>query len=221
MIRESLLRRDSRYARYVRAHMKKFKNILIIAIFTLIGASCSQSYKLKEGDLNYIPYEGNEILVFKSDQNRMDTIFLKGISDFNGCGDPLAIFPDKCQGKSLNCTRTDPNYDRYLEGKQLVELVASSRSETYISFDIVLKGSWFYNASESLSLHQFDSIPNKNLKIENKTYSDVKIFEATQYAKQYEDRKNYAVRFYWSENEGFLGLDRRDEKWRLIKKYVP
>jgi len=76
--------------------------------------SCSSHYKLKKNDIKFIPYQGDEILVFKSDKNRMDTIFLKGISNFNGCGDPLDIFPDKCDGISLNCTRTDTNYDRYL-----------------------------------------------------------------------------------------------------------
>ena len=197
------------------------KNICyIFAYLFLVTAivSCSKHYRLKKDDLKYIPYKGNEVLVFQSDKNRMDTIFLKGMSDFNGCGDPLDISPDKCDGISLNCTRTDPNYDRYLEGKQLVEVVATQEGKTHISFDIVLKGSWFYNM-DSYSLSEFDKMPNSELTIDNKTYNDVKIFEASNYAKQYEQRDNYAERFYWSLSQGFLGLDRRDEKWRLIKKY--
>ena len=150
----------------------------------------------------------------------MDTTFLKGTSSFNGCGDPLAISPNQCDGISLNCTRTDPNYDRYLEGKRLVELVANQNGETDISFDIVLRGSWFYN-TESYSLSEFDKMPNTELTIDNKVYKDVKIFEASNYAKQFEQRDNYAERFYWSVSKGFLGLDRRDEKWRLIKIYEP
>ena len=86
------------------------------------------------------------------------------MSNFNGCGDPLDLNPDKCDGISLNCTRTDPNYNRYLDGKQLVEIVATKDGETYISFDIILRGSWFYNM-DSYSLTEFDKMPNSELTI--------------------------------------------------------
>jgi len=200
--------------------MKKNVSILVYYILLTTFASCSSHFKLKKEDIKYIPYKGNEVLVFQSDQNRMDTIFLKGMSDFNGCGDPLAISPDKCDGISLNCTRTDPNYDRYLEGQHLVEIVATRNGATHISFDIGLRGSWFYNM-DSYSLSEFENMSNSELTIVNKIYKDVKIFEASAYAKQFEERDNYAERFYWSLSQGFLGLDRRNEKWRLIKKYVP
>jgi len=59
------------------------------------------------------------------------------------------------------------------------------------------------------------------LTIDDIVYRDVKVFEASDYAKQYEQRDNYAERFYWSVSKGFLGLDRRDEKWRLTKIYKP
>jgi hypothetical protein len=200
--------------------MKKIAYIIAYCFFVTTFVSCSKHYKLKKNDRKYIPYKGNEVLVFHSNKNRMDTIFLKGLSNFNGCGDPLDLFPDKCDGISLNCTRTDPNYDRYLEGKGLVELVATSSGKTRISFDIVLRASWFYNM-DSYSLSEFDKMPNSELTIEDNVYKDVKIFEASDYAKQYQQRDNYAERFYWSLSQGFLGLDRRDEKWRMIKKYEP
>jgi len=107
-----------------------------------------------------------------------------------------------------------------LEGQHLVEIVATRNGATHISFDIVLKGSWFYNM-DSYSLLEFENMSNSELTIVNKIYKDVKIFEASAYAKQFEERDNYAERFYWSLSQGFLGLDRRNEKWRLIKKYVP
>jgi hypothetical protein len=193
-----------------------FSYCLIVA--TIV--SCSKHYRLKKNDKKYIPYKGNEILIFYSDKNREDTIFLTGVGNGSGCAGSQDPFPDKCDGISINCTRTDPNYDRYLEGKQLVEVQASQNGQSHISFDIVLRGSWFYNM-DSYSLSEFEKIPNSELTIDNKTYKDVKIIEASEYAKQFENRENYAERFYWSISQGFLGLDRRDEKWRLIKKYEP
>lgn len=199
------------------------KNLSLLLIYWLLAAtivSCSKHYRLKKGDTKYIPYNGNEVLVFQSDKGRVDTTFLKGMSKFNGCGDPLSLSPNQCDGISLNCTQTDPNYDRYLEGKQLVDLVATQNGETRISFDIILKGSWFYDM-DSYSLSEFDKMPSTQLTIQDQIYYDVKIFEASAYARQYEQRDNFAERFYWSVSKGFLGLDRRDEKWRLIKIYEP
>jgi hypothetical protein len=200
--------------------MKKVTYIVTSFCLAMSVVSCSSHYKLKKNDINSIPYKGSEVLVFRSDKNRMDTIFLKGMSNFNGCGDPLAVFPDKCDGISLSCTRTDPNYERYLEEQRLVQIVATPGRQTEISFEITLRGSWFYNM-DSYSLTEFENMPNSELTIDNKVYKDVKIFEASEYAKQYEQRGNYAERFYWSLSQGFLGLDRRDEKWRLIQKYMP
>jgi hypothetical protein len=194
--------------------MKEKIKYLIVIIILLSLISCGKRNKLNKENLNYIPYKENETLVFKSDRDDLDTIFLTGLRRFNGCNDPLAFFPDDCEGYTLTCTKSDPNYDRYLEEKGLVEIVAVSGNRTLISFDITMKRSWFYNM-ESFTLEQFDSIPNNELKIKNKIYSDVKVFEADG---SYEQRDNYVERFYWSVSGGFLGLDRRDEKWRLIKK---
>lgn len=183
-------------------------------------ASCGRNYRIDEKYLEYIPYEESEILVFKSDQNRMDTIFLNGLRRFNGCYDPLSFSSDHCEGYSMTCTRSDPNYDRYLEGKELVNVGASPDGKTYISFDIKLRSSWFYSM-EHYSLHTFDSIPSVTMTIDSKTYRDVKEFEPDEYGKQYSSRDHFVEKFYWSKSEGFLGLDTRNEKWRLIKKYVP
>lgn len=199
--------------------MKKPQLILIISLVFVL-ASCGRNYRIDEKYLEYIPYKKNEILVFKSDQNRMDTIFLKGLRRFNGCYDPLSISSDDCEGYYMTCTRSDPNYDRYLEGKELVSVRASPDGKTYISFDIKLRSSWFYSR-EHYSLNTFDSIPNTTMTIDDKTYRDVKEFKPDEYGEQYSSRDHFVERFYWSKNEGFLGLDTRTEKWRLVKKYVP
>ena len=82
-----------------------------------------------------------------------------------------------------------------------------------------MKGSWFYGTEiNPMDLNQFDSIAMKSMEIYSTKYNDVKILKSDG---RYSKRDNYVERIYWSVSEGFLGLDRRDEKWRLIKKYVP
>lgn len=178
--------------------------------------SCSQDYKIDKTDYSLLPYNGNEILVLQSTKNKLDTIFINGIKRYSADSDPLAFFPDQYEIHRLICKISDPNNDRYLPGKALIELKASSDG-TQVWFDIIMKESWFYGKT-IYSKSEFDSVPISKMTINNKIYDDVKIFESDG---SYEYRDNYAERFYWSLSQGFLGLDKRETKWRLIKKYVP
>ncbi|WP_138435146.1 hypothetical protein [Winogradskyella algicola] len=195
--------------------MKNPVHILIL-ILLLAFVSCSKEYKIDKSDYSLIPYNGNEILVLKSTENKLDTIFINGIERYFASSDPLAFFPDQHEIQNLNCKISDPNYNRYLPGKVLIELRASSDG-TQIWFDIIMKESWYYG-KKIYSKTEFDSVPITKMIIDDKVYNDVKIFESDG---SYEQRDNYAERFYWSLSQGFLGLSKRNEKWRLIKKYVP
>ena len=195
----------------------KRKIQIVILISLLLGLnSCSKNYKIDRADYSLIPYSGKEILILKSSKNKLDTIFLKGIERYQTGTDPLAFFPDQIEIHTLFSKRSDPNYDRYLEGDGIIQLRASPNG-TSISFGITMKESWFYG-KRIYSRKEFDSIPMTKLAIENKTYDDVKTIESDG---SYINRDNYAERFYWSIKDGFLGLDKKDEKWRLIKKYIP
>jgi hypothetical protein len=190
--------------------MKKLKLILIFSIFLLVLLSCGM--KIRKEDNKYIPYKGNEILVFQSNKNELDTIFLTGISKFNACYDPLSLFKPACEGKELSCKKSDPNYDRYLPYQSLMS-ISKIKNETYIGFDITLRYSWFYE-NAYMNLIDFKSLPNSEMKIGDKIFNDVKIIEANN---KYIERDNYVERFYWSVSQGFLGLDQRNRNWRLLK----
>ncbi|OKL38489.1 hypothetical protein [Pontibacter flavimaris] len=193
---------------------------LIAILSSVLLFSCNTwYYKLDENYKAYIPYEGNEILIFKSTKGKVDTTFLNGIHKYDGCyDDALDIFTQYCEGYYLECTSTDPNYDRYLSHKQLVSVTTSREKVPYIHFDITLKGSWFYGGFKGYKLDSLISSSNTILEIDGISYNDVKIIEADEYAKRFKQRDNYVERFYWSLKYGFLGLDKKEENWRLIKK---
>jgi hypothetical protein len=190
--------------------MKKLRLILFSSIFLLVLLSCGT--KIRKEDTKYIPYKGNEILVFQSNQNELDTIFLTGISKFNACYDPLSLFKPACEGKELSCKKSDPNYDRYLPYQTFMS-ISKIKNKTYIGFDITLRNSWFYGKGY-MDLEHFKNLPTTELKIGDVVFNDVKIFEADN---SYIKRDNYVVRFYWSVSQGFLGLDQRNRNWRLLK----
>ena len=190
--------------------MKKLKLIFVFNTLILVLLSCGT--KLKKDETKYIPYNGNEILVFQSNHNELDTIFLTGISTFNACYDPLSLLKPSCDGKELSCKRSDPNYDRYFTDKSLMS-ISKIKNETFIGFDIKLRYSWFYGKGY-MYLEDFKNLPNSEIKIGDVIFNDVKIIESDN---TYIERDNYVERFYWSVSHGFLGLDQRNRNWRLIK----
>ena len=190
------------------------RNLLFLLTATTFF-SCGKDFRIEEEHFGLIPYEGNEILVFQSDQHDRDTIFLQGFLNYTTPLGTLDLFPDKHEVHSLSTKKSDPNYDRYLEGKGLIELIATETG-TSISFDIAMKRSWYYGKNV-FKKSEFDSLPETELRINEVVYTDVKVFESDG---SYIERDNYAERFYWSVKSGFLGLDRKGEKWRLIQKYI-
>lgn len=196
--------------------MEKPMRNLIIILTSISLISCGKDFKLEKKDIDIVPYKGNEILVFESDKKDRDTIFLVGIKNYSTPFGPMELFPDEHEIYRVKTKLTDPNYDRYLEGKSLIQVVAVEGGIS-IEFDIAMKRSWYYG-KYAFGKSEFEKIPLSELKIKDSNYKDVKVIESDG---SYEERDNYAERFYWSVENGFLGLDRRDEKWRLIKKYVP
>jgi hypothetical protein len=190
--------------------MKNLKLIFVFGIFIFVVISCGT--KIRTEDKKYIPYNGDEILIFKSNQNELDAIFLTGISKFNACYEPLSLFKPACDGRNLSCKKSDSNSDRYLPFQSLMS-ISKIKNKTYIGFSITLRHSWFYEGAY-MNLIDFKKLPNFEMKIGDKIYNDVKIIKATN---KYIESDNYVERFYWSETQGFLGLDQRNRNWRLIK----
>ena len=196
--------------------MKKSLRNLIIILTSSLFVACGKDFKIDKKDFDIVPYQGNEILIFESDTQDRDTIFLVGIDNYSTPFGKMELFPDEHEIYRVKTRRTDPNYDRYLEGKSLIELVAGEGGIS-IWFDIAMKRSWYYG-KYVFDKSEFEKIPMTELDINGSKYNDVKVIESDG---SYQERDNYAERFYWSVENGFLGLDRRNEKWRLIKKYVP
>ena len=196
--------------------MKKSLRNLIIILTSSLFVACGKDFKIDKKDFDIVPYQGNEILIFESDTQDRDTIFLVGIDNYSTPFGKMELFPDEHEIYRVKTRRTDPNYDRYLEGKSLIEL-AAGEGGTSIWFDIAMKRSWYYG-KYVFDKSEFEKIPMTELDINGSKYNDVKVIESDG---SYQERDNYAERFYWSVENGLLGLDRRNEKWRLIKKYVP
>ena len=193
--------------------MNKTFYIIFTIVISTIFFSC-RTHRIDKKYYNRVPYNGNEILVFESSENENDTIFLKGTETFKLYAHQL--FEGNEQYHTVSCDCADPySPTRIFKNQSFVSLSAKEDGKTYITIRAILRNAYFHYAH--FTVEEFDDIPLNTIRIGNKNYTDVKIVET----KKRQKHDNFAIRFYWSVSEGFLGLDKKDSEWRLTKKYVP
>ncbi|QNR24880.1 hypothetical protein [Croceimicrobium hydrocarbonivorans] len=200
----------------------KMRLHISILLFPLLCA-CGRTNRIPNNDLDILPYNGNEILIFESNLAETDTIFLQGSNRFIRPTDPLDLFPIKAEHYFILNKHSDPNppsgKHRYLDGHRLVGLAMNESNETYIEIDFAAKDAWFYGESKS-TLKKFKELPEKTLLISGRHFTDVVIIEDQK--KKYFERTNHIERLYWSRSQGIIRYDKKhDEVWELKEKYTP
>ena len=114
--------------------MKKQHILFLFPLLFLV--SCGRIVKLSEEDYSWMPYKGNETLVFKSSTNETDTIFFIRKDTLWGLPYP-ALSTSKYEIAAIFCKHSDPyigkNEHRYLENyffeiKKMILLVAPHTS---------------------------------------------------------------------------------------------
>lgn len=196
---------------------------LVIVILALtILSSCGKTIRLTDKDFKWIPYKGNEILVFNSNTGDTDTIFLLGTSLEKVPSDPLDGFPTKLEHFTIAARSSDPSppsvHQRYLEN-EFLQLSASEEVSSYLTLHLVGKDAWFYGG-EFMKLKDLDTINPISLTTKLRAYNDIILLypESNEYA----DRSSFIKKVYWSKSEGLIRYDKQDSVyWELGKKYSP
>lgn len=195
----------------------------IISIFTIIIlTSCGKTIRLADKDFRWIPYKGNETLVFNSNSGETDTIFLTGSGRSTSPSDPLDIVPTSLESFGIDSKRSDPSRPdgrhRYLESSFL-EISTSESKRTYMTINLTAKDAWFYGG-RFMYLNDLDTIPLTSLQTKLKTYRDILVL--TPESKEYFERSNFITKVYWSKSEGLIRYDKKDSIfWELTNKHSP
>ena len=196
----------------------------IIALLTIsFLTSCRGTYRLSEKEHDWIPYKGNEILVFSSNTGDTDTIFFLQ-------KDTLIAYPEaqSLNGKTYEvvrifCRHSDTwppdGKHRYLDN-DFVELKKSKDKIARLGFHLSAKDAHFYRLTgiriDSLSQQQQTTLGTKT-----KTYNDIYIIDAEDWL-NFKQRSDYVTKLYWSKSEGLIRYDKQDSVyWELTKKYSP
>ena len=194
---------------------------LVIAILLpCFLSSCNKTIKLSDKDFKWIPYKGNETLVFNSNTGNSDTIFLLRTNRQTNPSDPLAFFPTNLERFTIISKRSDPSppdgKHRYLENT-FMELFKGTQNQSFLTIDLTAKDSWFYGGS-FLELSNLDTMKQITLKTRIKEYNDIIIL--TPNSNTYSERTNFLTKVYWSKSNGLIRFDKKDSTfWELTNKY--
>lgn len=194
-----------------------YKSILFcISVIGIFG--CSPTYKLNKEDLEWNPYEGGEILIFQSNKDDIDTIFIKEVKKESVPVDPLAIFQKYYEVLDVYVKHSNPtpiHEHNYVENSFL-NIAATSDKNTIIDFDLAAKNSSFY--ASSYYKKDIDMLPVRKLVTKKFTYNDVIILEPQ--SLEYYERDEFITAVYWSKGNGYVRYDLKNGVfWELIKKY--
>ena len=204
--------------------MTTSKYIIVVLTFFFL-TSCGKTIRLANKDFRWIPYKGNETLVFNSNTGDTDTIFLTGTKRYTSPTDPLDMFPTNLECFIISSTRSDPSppggNHRYLDRSIFVELSASEqKNNSFLSFELTAKDAWYYGSNHYWSSKEIDTLKGQVLQTKLKIYHDIIVVIPD--SDEYIDRSNYLTKVYWSKSEGLIRYDKKDNVyWELTKKYSP
>jgi hypothetical protein len=193
--------------------MKKTLKIYIYIFFTLFFTSCVTKYKIQENEFKFIPYKGNEILVFESNEKEVDTIGLKTFEGWYRTQKvPYRIFHNKYEKYGIELTHNASKITDSIPGF-IIEISAFDWKGLRI--DLRTKSTNFNYINQTRhTVSEFDSIPSIEMKVNELIYNDVKIILGE---KPKNETENHIIQFYWSKKYGLLGWDNKNRKWRLRK----
>ena len=186
--------------------------ILVSAIFYF--TSCRETFRLSEQEHEWMPYKGNETLVYASNTGDTDTIFfLKK--------DTLIAYPEaqSLNGKTYEVVSIIARYSNGVSS-DFVELQKSKDKKARLHFDLSAKDAVFYRLT-GLKVDSLSQQQTTSLATESKTYNDIYIIDDEDWL-NFKQRSNYVTKLYWSKSEGLIRYDKQDNVyWELTNKYSP
>ena len=195
--------------------------IILSTLFFL--TSCIKTYRLSEKDLKWMPYKGNETLVFSSNTGSTDTIFLlKKYTDI-GDVDIYSLWSDKTEQISIFCKHTDPwppdGRHRYLKN-YFMALTKSKDGNARLGIKFSAEDANFYKLYGT-RIDSLDKLKPTTLQTKYKLYNDIYIIEGEDWL-NFKQRSDYVTKAYWSKSEGLIRYDKQDSVyWELTKIYSP
>lgn len=207
--------------------MKNSVIALLLLFFVISLCQCRTGSTLSKSAKAWIPYTGNETLVFESNDAKRDSIFLLGPESGISRGEQYIIQHDyewlgiKARQANLSVYDTTVAPEQQRRDNIMYTIIdLNSEGGDNISFDLVTLGARFYELPH-FALSELEDRKPETLSTVYDDYDDVYILESTKGAEAaYSRFDNYVERIYWSKSQGLVRYDKKNnEYWVLKRKY--
>lgn len=189
-----------------------------LGLFLLVVINSCGKSTIDNKYLKYIPYQGNEILYFKSSEGDTDSIILQQPERYlESSGYPL--YNHKYEYYDIGEEHSDPDLsdsadaDGY-QSTGFVSLVPTDNGQTFFYINMRAKDAVF-EPFYGISMDTFINLKTSTLSVPCGKFSDVLIFVPDKTSLDYESNNNYITKVYWSKNYGLLRYDKKDSYWEL------
>jgi len=187
-------------------------NQLLLVLIFLAVLSCSKTYKIPKEVFALNPYNKGERLIFESNKNKNDSIYIYEINHFTSVNDPLGIIADKEEHYSLTTKRSE----NASFSDPFFSIISTEEKGIMVKMELHTEDAWFYGKN-NYSLNELNKLPLKTIRVKDKEYTDVWVFNATD--REYENRDNFIEKLYWSKSNGIIRYDKKNnEVWELIAR---
>lgn len=188
------------------------KRILPTLFIMILSLSCKK--ELKESERNWNPYTMNEVLIFESSEEELDTIVINEIVDNAVSSSPA---PELYRHTYLMIYRKRKLEENKFSSTEILNISSSTpQKKARIGFGLRLNnanfGSWY-------ELEELNKHPQMSVTTKAGTFDDVIKLQPEIYYSKREDEVKF---MYWSKKDGYIKFERADGfTWELTKKYVP
>ncbi|HMR85741.1 MAG TPA: hypothetical protein PKE30_21510 [Niabella sp.] len=193
------------------------KQLILFLLSLLFLVSCGQTNKLSEEDYSWMPYKGDETLVFKSNLEETDTLFILKKDTLLAYPEAQALNGIKYEEVSVFCNHFGRNNRNTGRSYYFFKVQRAKDNRTELAFDLSAEGAGFYRISSV----KIDSLSNVNLvSVETSygKYDDVYIIYPDDYGKDFYNRSNFVSKLYWSKTRGLVRYDKKGGVyWELMK----
>jgi hypothetical protein len=200
--------------------LKSVSLVLFAGFSALFMNSCARTYKLSEHDYNWMPYSGNETLVFKSNTGRLDTIFLLKKDTGYGYADQYSANSSRYSILSVFCRHTDEVIEgkKYYSENHLLQIIKREDNDAEFNVRVYADNAWLYRRSR-ISIDSLEKEKPIRVVTNNRSYDDVYVINGEDHS-GYGERSNFITKAYWSKSNGLIRYDKKDSVyWELEKKW--
>ena len=189
---------------------------ILFVILTLLN-SCGKTNKLSKEDFKWMPYKGNETLVFKSNNGDTSKIFILEKDTVLAYPEAQALNGIVYEVVGVFCN----HYSREKQGigrsYYFFQIQKAKDNHTEMVFNLAFDDTEF-DRIRPVKIDSLIKVKPIVLQTSYGQYDDIYIIYPDDIGMSFYNRSGFVTKLYWSKSSGLVRYDKKDNVyWELIK----